>query len=188
MLQAQAHFKKIVFKKKEHRMAMEAAIRKVMLTGMAIWLRAVLNAVPPVDGHTGFPVYTGMAKGSLEALANYLNARASEGDGRGVAFGISPRVTHITGMNPAAGAAKSKKSNFLIEYRNQYGTFYYKFDWWTNVEHFIQNDSTAAPTGVNLIRPTPWNTMLAGRVALEDYLRTRAPKLPRISDYLLWVD
>lgn len=188
MLKSNGHFKKIKFKQKEHRRDLEITIRKIMLTGMAKWLRAVLNAVPPAGGRSGFPVHTGMAKGALEELANYLNDRSAEGDGRGVAFNINPLVTDWTGKNPAAGAALSKRNHFLIEYRNQYGTFYYKFDWWTHVEHFVQNDQFEADPALSLIRPTPWNTIPAGRAALEEYINSRVIKLPKIQDYLFWVD
>jgi hypothetical protein len=188
MLQATGYLRKIKFRKKEYRQALDDSIRKIFLTAMRHWLDAVTHAV-----NNDFPVQSGMAKASLSALAEYLNSSEvkSIGFGKGIAFSIDhdPKKVIPGKKSRGLGRALSKKNNFLVEYKNQYGTFYWKFDWWTNVEHFIQNDQYKQSEELHLINPTPWNSIPAGNIAFQEYLTKNMNRnFPRIQDYIGWAD
>ena len=138
------------------RKSVDSAIRIALRMAAREWLRAVIPHVP---------VYTGMARGSLQPLGNFLK----------VAIPISP-VASRPGMGVAAGEALGS-----FEFSNIDGV--YSFLYSTGVEHFITNNYYSVP--LPLRNPTPWKAFEAGNAAFEAYLAENIPKrIPRVTPYI----
>lgn len=166
----------------KYRKTLDDALYNAMLKVAVVWVRTALHSV---DGT--FPVITGMARASFSNLVEYLR-NPPRGDGKRIAFnqleGVQfDRVT--SSKNITAGKQLSKKSNFIVTLKNQYGPFKYTFEWWTSVEHFLVNEvDPDAKQRFHLIHDTPWRVMEQAFAAAEAYTPVALRQVPHIYDYL----
>ena len=166
MLNAKFRTDGFKFPTKEGRLKYEEELTKIARNAARVWLRAALHAV---DGT--FPVKSGMARASFTSLADYLNSLP----GNKVAFDKSAGIDYmavIPGVKDITqGRLQSKLSKFITILRNQYGAFRYTFNWWTNVEHFIRNETDPNAKAIfHLIHDTPWNVLSTASDAVSEYL------------------
>lgn len=177
MLRSEFKVDRLVFKKTLFRKALDEALYDAVLKIAVVWLRTALHSV---DGT--FPVKTGMAKASFQALARFLQE-----EGKRVAFdiiGVDYSQVKAGKKSISEGKRQSKKDKFVVVLRNQYGPFQYSFDWWTNIAHFIQNESNEAPARLHLIHKTPWWTIDQATTAAREYLPIAFKQLPKLKDYV----
>jgi hypothetical protein len=145
------------------RKAFDVAIQKEMHNAAREWLLTVYPLVP---------VWTGMARGSLISLGEFLHVPI-----------------------PIVKAESAQKS---FPYRGYWdgvplGHFEFKFTatqfrfhYSTDVEHFADNEQFTAPAFYHLIEPTPWHSFQAGHDAFVAYVTgTLLPNLPKITKYII---
>jgi hypothetical protein len=178
-ISAKFTFEGLVFKSKEYRLALEDALYAAMLKVAVVWVRTALHSVDDT-----FPVVTGMARGSFINLVMFLR-----GEGKQIGFDSLQGIQFdkvIPGKKSVTmGRRQSKQSNFIVVLRNQYGAYRYRFDWWTNVEHFMRNETDPdAKARFHLIHPTPWHVMQKSFDAAEKYLPVALRQMPKIIDYV----
>lgn len=138
------------------RKTVHATLEKEIRMAARAWLRAVIPRVP---------VYTGMARGSLQPLGRFLK----------VAVPISP-VAKRKNMGPAVGAAQQ---SFKFEVKN--GKYLFGFN--STVAHYMINEFYSVP--LPLRNPTPWQSFEAGRTAFNEYVANELPKkLPRVNNFI----
>ena len=178
ILRSSISFYKLEFDVVTHRKDVEEDLHNAMVKIITVWTRAALKAV---DG--SFPVKTGMAKASFSALVEFLRS-----EGKRVAFDFSSvdyDAVVIGKKSRGMGAAQSKKSNFIVVLRNQYGPFRFTFDWWTEVEHFIRNETDPeAKRLFKLIHQTPWNVIPQANDAAKKYLPVALKQVRSLKKYL----
>jgi hypothetical protein len=123
------------------------------------WLKAVLIIVP---------TYTGMARGSLKPLGQFLR----------VAIPINP-VAHRRGHSIATGEAKG---SFQFSQGKPLATFSFR----TDVAHFLINNYYDVSDIIHLIEPVPWQAFKAGADAYDNYIKENLKKkIPKISSFLI---
>lgn len=168
MMHASCKLRGLKFTPKEARADAEQALYDAMVKAVVVWFRKATN--PTMNPDDGFPVVTGMAKASFTSLFKFLK----DEEGKRVAFSIDGIKYEkvIPGIKSRTqGVAQSKKDNFILVFKNQYGPFKIAFDWWTNVRHFIVNETDPnARDKYNLIHDTPWNIIEEANAAAQAYL------------------
>jgi len=91
------------------------------------------------------------------------------------------------GKTPEAGAALSKRDNFITILSNPYGPHQARFEWWTEIPHFVFNELNRAPAKLNLIHTTPWHALDAADLAMAEYLTNRLNRLKtQIRPYIIF--
>jgi hypothetical protein len=127
------------------------------------WLREVITHVP---------VYTGMARGSLIPLGQFL------------------RVAIPINRNPSADehgySWRSQAQGISLghfSFTRTKTTIQFHFS--TSVPHFIINELFDVSDTIHLIEPTPWHSFEFGKDAFFNYLNSNLPqKLPKLSKYI----
>jgi hypothetical protein len=179
MMHASCSLKGLKFKPKEARADAEADLYDAMVKTAVVWFRKATQ--PTMNPDDGFPVVTGMAKASFTRLHEFL-----KDEGKRVAFSIDGVQYEkvIPGVKSRTqGVAQSKKDNFIVVMRNQYGPFKLIFDWWTDVKHFIVNEtSLTAKEEFNLAHDTPWNIIEEANTAAQAYLPTALKQIRLLKD------
>ncbi len=143
----------------------DAAARKIFYEAAALFLRA---AVPKI------PVYTGMSRGSLVPLANFLK---SKGVKTSISIPISPSKDRLAkylilkGQNEQAGKARSDFS-----FEDVGGRFKFVFN--ASVEHYKFNDRQASR--LPGVTSAPWHSFDAGAEAANEYIAKNLKTIPRI--------
>jgi len=193
MLRARVSLKSLRFKEREYRIALEEAIIEAIIRIARVWLREALKPIPVNEfgqqrgAREEFPVQTGMAKAAFKSLAEMLNSQP----GQRVAFSIRPKLQTRRRKRKSItqGELRSKKYNtrrdLVSVLRNQYGPYQFRFDWWTNIPHFIENEDKTADTKLNLTHVTPWHAIERAYQAAADYAPTTLDRIPQIIDYLV---
>lgn len=138
--------------------SLQEAIAVQMRQAARAWLRAVIPAVP---------VYTGMARGSLQPLGRILR----------VAVPISP-IAFRRGKSPAEGATQSS-----FEFYNNGSVW--TFSWSTDVLHYTINEYNNMSGVLPLRHPTPWKSIEKGNIAFNAYMEANISKrIPKLADYI----
>lgn len=139
--------------------ALNKAVEAEMKHAARAWLRAVVPLVP---------VYTGTARGTLRPLGQFLR----------VAVPIRP-VEFRNRRGPEVGAAAS---NFKFEKRGNI----FIFQWNHDIGYAILNEFYSRPNPpYSLKNPTPWNAVVAGNAAWNDYVKNTLPKnIPRLNGFV----
>jgi hypothetical protein len=151
-----AEFMDLKFDANGYRKSVDALMEQQMRMAARAWLRAVIPHVP---------VYTGMARGSLRPLGQFLK----------VSVPISPIATR-KGMGIGAGESKSW---FKISKSGGNYTFEYN----SSVAHYEINEFYNVP--LPLTHPTPWHSFKYGDEAFNEYARTKMPpRIPRVQDFI----
>lgn len=169
------------FDPKTARAQVDDDLYEAMLKVAVVWFRKATQ--PTMSPDDGFPVVTGMAKASFSSLHKFL-----VNEGKRVAFSIDNiqyEKTIIGAKSRGQGVAQSKKDKFIVVMRNQYGPFKLLFDWWTNVQHFIINETSfTAKEKFNLKHDTPWNIIEEANAAAAAYLPTALKQVRPLKDHL----
>lgn len=179
ILTARFKIDKLKFDVPSYRKALEEDLHDAMLKIAVVWIRTALHSV---EG--SFPVVTGMARASFANLVEYLRSQ-----GKRIAFNLLDDVQYDRVIpfkkSVTEGRRQSKKDNFIVVFRNQYGPFKYTFDWWTSVEHFLYNETHEdAQARFNLIHPTPWKVAEQANEAAQKYLPTALRQIRKLKDYV----
>lgn len=156
-----ASFVDLKFDEKGFRKSVDMLMEQQMRMAARAWLRAVIPHVP---------VYTGMARGSLQPLGKFLK----------VSVPINPYAFR-KGMGPAAGASKS-----LFSFTKTNGIYTFEFD--SQVMHYKINEFYNVP--LPLIHPTPWRSFEYGNAAFQKYVSTALlRRIPRANNFIkaTWV-
>lgn len=143
----------IAFDEKKFRQSVDRELQVQLRQAARAWLRAVIPSVP---------VYTGMARGTLQPLGRALR----------VAIPISP-VAVRKGKNAAAGSAQSQ-----FEFTSSGGL--YTFSWSNDVLHYNINEYNNMSGVIPLKNPTPWRSLAKGKAAFDSYCANILPgKMPK---------
>ncbi len=149
------------FNAKGYTEALDKVIQIQIRQAAREWLRAVFKEVP---------VYSGQARASLLPLGRYLR----------VSIPIDP-VDKATKRYP--NAITTGQSQQTYEFRAEGAVYTFSFS--TQVPHYLVNEFNTGLGSPPLIHPTPWNSLQAGKIAFQQYLRNNLKKkIPKISKYV----
>ena len=161
MFQFVGRFEKLTLQGARFSTAWKQALETQMRQASREFLRAVIVRVP---------VYTGMARGSLQPVGRFLRVA--------VPIRPDPRARLYPDKNPGRGRALggfnfSNKGGFSPNLSINIG-----------VLHFQLNEFRSSK--LKLRHPTPWRSFDAGRAAFRAYLRRNlAQKVPRINSFVV---
>lgn len=182
MLKSTLRLHKFTFNDKKYKKDLETGVHKMLRTAAQKWLKAVLVSVRltagPQAGSMGFPVYTGMAKASLQPVGQEIGVEV---------WPIGARVPPTPTKSVGRGRALGKQNKFITIRKNQYGPFAFEFNWWTKVPHFELNELNY----VKYIRSTHaksgWHSIEFGHEAMKAYLTRNVIKhhVPHLGDYII---
>ena len=160
-LSLQLSLRKLTVDKTRNLKRIDAEMTAHFHAACASFLRAVIPHVP---------VWTGMARGSLIPLAQYLSSK-----GQSVTVDISPdpesEPEQRRGQTEQAGQALG-----TFEVTRKEGIQVLRFS--PKVFHYQWNDEHPGPQ--HLRNPTPWYSFQAGREAAREYREYVRAHLPRI--------
>ena len=143
MLAATGTINKIKFSKSKYRFSAKKHLERLLFDAIQAWLKAVLSAV---DGT--FPVWTGMAKGSLQPIGELVDIDVS-------ATPVAP-ARFLRKQNFDLGKALGKQISVAV-LENQFGPFKATFQWTTGVKHFEINEQFSV--NLPLKHDTPWEAI-----------------------------
>lgn len=146
----------------------------IILRGaIKVWIKTILHTVkraPHTVGDT-FPIQTGAAKASIRPIARYVR----------VAIPIRPAPKR---PNLISKGEASSSFNVQDDKTNP-KSFEYRFNWSTDLEHFLLNEFNKMP---QVRSETPWKVTVAARKAVQIYIRQEVKKRLRgikIKDYII---
>lgn len=134
----------------------------ILREAVRVWLRTVLKVVRRAPHTVGdnFPIQTGAAKASLRPLARSVR----------VAIPIRPAK-----KRPNLTAEGEASSSFEIrDDRTHPLSFKYRFNWNTDLEHFLLNEFNSM--GYKKGSRTPWNAIQKADIAATKYIQQAVRK------------
>jgi hypothetical protein len=130
------------------------------------WLVAALSKIP---------TYTGTTRGLFKPIGRMVNYvfSISPKSGHDKYFFIYPKggIRYPLGVNEADRYTKSD-----MDKRETPGQIEYYFIFENELLYAVWNETRSAPGWLNLKSTTPWNALVRGAEAFEEYVTTEIPK------------
>lgn len=146
----------------------------IILRGaIKVWIRVVLHSIKNAPHTVGdsFPIQTGAAKATIRPIARYVK----------VAVPIRPAPKRPNLISKG----ESSTSFNVQDDKTSPMTFEYRFDWSTDLEHFVLNEFNKV---ARVRSTTPWHSTVAAHKAVKIYIRQEVKKRLRqikIKDYIM---